>query len=253
MAWLPRKRRLHYDAPAGVAESPRRRSATNLLLSYAQRYGAARGLYRVFNAAAYRFYRSNVAPPTTADAPFATSATLPSTPATTFADGTWYLSMSYFNGVLDSGFLPLGPRGETYLKIVIAGGVAQGAKPGQPYNARLVALAAGVVQVLAFYAPVADGANAATQWAIAYTIDGSIPPTGAPTITKAMGTGAIQVLSYKLPAQANGTIVKVQLQMRRGTVYSDPLDVLQATANTAGPSAPLSLGTWPGTLPEVSP
>lgn len=208
----------------------------------ARRYGAARGLYRVFNAAGYRFYRSNSAPPAETDSPYATNATLPFHPSTLFADGTWYISASYFNGVIDSGFLPLGPHGETYARLEISGGNQVPTRPSQPLGANLIVRAGGVIRIVAFYPSVADAANAATTWAIAYTTDGSTPASGSPSLTPSLSTGPLAVLVYDLPAQANGTTVKVQLQTYNGTVYSLPLAVMTAVASTVGPSAPLGGG-----------
>lgn len=209
------------------------------------RRAGARGLYRIFNAAGYRFYRSNAAP-VEGSAAFASNATLPYQPATTFADGTWYLSMSYFNGVLDSGFLPLGPHGETYLLVTLAAGALVPTFPSPPLNARLKQLAGGVVEIIAAYSNLPDGAAAATQWAVAYTTNGSTPAVNTPTITPAMAGGPLAILKYKLPAQTAGTVVKVQLQVRRTVSvgvysYSPAAAVLSLTVATAGPSGPLSM------------
>jgi len=45
----------------------------------------ARGLWRIFGPAVYRFYRNQARPPRQGDTPFATSATLPHEPARRFA------------------------------------------------------------------------------------------------------------------------------------------------------------------------
>jgi hypothetical protein len=234
-------------------EVPYRQRLTPKSVDFGRRYASARGLYRVFNPAQYQFFKSNVSPPAESGIPFATSATLPSTPTATYADGTWYLSVAYFNGVLSSGFLPIGPRGETYLKLEISGGAALATRPGGPLTASLQVLAGGVIRVNAVYAAFPDGANRADTWSIAYTTNGTTPPNNTPTVTKAMTAGGLQVLAYTLPAQADGTTVKVQLQTRRGSgpgVYSLPGTVLTAVADATGPSAPLSLGSWVGGLPE---
>jgi hypothetical protein len=254
--WIPTRRaqRLFDDRPLVPSQRPPTAAMTMLYLPFA---AAGRGLYRVFNTAGYRFFRSNVAPPATTDTPFATNATLPFTPASTYADGTWYLSMSYFDGVLDSGFLPIGPHGETYLVVEIAGGVAVGTRPSMPTGANLRALAGGVIQINAYYSGTADAAlaAAATQWSIAYTTDGSTPASGSPTITPAIVPGPLNQLAYNLPAQADGTTVKVQLQTRRPIggglyLYSLPSTVLSAVADAIGPTAPLTLTAWPGALPQ---
>ena len=221
-------------------------------VSFSTHRASARGLYRIFNTAGFRFFWSNSGAPVAGTTPQATNATLPYQPSATFADGTWYLSVSYFDGVLDSGFLPIGPQGQTYLVLVISGGAALGTPPSGPTNPRLQVRAGGVVRVLASYIPAADGVNAADHWGIAYTTNGSTPPSGSATIKPAIttGSGALKLLAYDLPAQTNGTVVKVQLQMIRGTTYSLPGTVLSATADATGPSAPLALQSWFGPLPE---
>jgi len=211
----------------------------------------ARGLYRVFNAAEYRFYRSNAAPPVEGDVPFATSAALPHTPADVYADGTWYLSASYFNGVIDSGFLPLGPAGETYLRLDLADGEESGSPPAGPTDWRLALDAAGVVRVVGFYWE--SGSLRADQWALAYTTDGGAPAADAPDVTATMAAG-LAILDYALPGQADGTTVKVRLQTRRDDdgdwVYSEDSVVKTITADAAGPTAPLDAQRWAGALPE---
>jgi hypothetical protein len=222
-------------------------------------HGDARGKYRVFNAAEYRFYRSDSAPPAEGAVPFATSATLPATPAETYADGTWYLSCSYFNGVIDSGFLPLGPNGETYLTLMLSGGAEVGNPPNGPVDWRLEQTAGGVVRVHGVYCQ--DDALRADGWAIAYTTDGSTPPADAPDLDQnLLGAAGLEVLQYDLPAVAHGTLVKVRLQLRRNDgsdaapdwVYSAESTVKTLTVSTTGPAAPLGGDRWPGPLQEPS-
>jgi hypothetical protein len=204
-----------------------------------------RGLYRIFNTAVYRFYRSNSAPLAEGSSPFATNATLPHTPTDTYADGTWYLSASYFNGVLDSGFLPVGPRGETYLRLDLASGASTGSPPAGPLDWRVEAVAGGAVRVAAFYHEPAT--NRASQWTIAYTDNGDTPAEDHVDVYVAMEPSGVSVLDYTLPAADNGDTVKVRLQTRRndGTdavpvwVYSDGSTVKSVTADTTGPTTPL--------------
>jgi len=211
-------------------------------------YHDGRGLYRIFNSVEYRFYRDNSAPPAEDDAPFATNATLPHTPADVYADGTWYLSVSYFNGVIDSGFLPLGEHGETFLRLDLAGGEETTGPPQGPTDWRLELDAAGVVRVVGFYWE--SGALRADHWSIGYTTDGGDPPEDTPDVTVDLPAG-LAVLDYALPEQANGTTVKVRLQTRRGdTVYSEDSTIKTATADAAGPTAPLDAQRWAGPLPE---
>lgn len=205
-------------------------------------YFDCRGLFRIFNAAVYRLYRSNVAPPAESDVPWTTSATLPVTPADAFADGTWWISVSYFNGVLDSGFLALGDRGETYRKLVISGGVASADPPQAPIAWHLERQAGGVVRIIAVaYAAVAS------EWTVGYTDDGSDPAEDSSDVTATLAAG-MSVWEYDLPAAAHGATVKVRVQVRRndGTVgvpvwvYSDGSAIQSVTADATGPSAPVA-------------
>ncbi len=214
----------------------------------AKYFCGARGRYRVFNAAEYRFYRDNSAPPAEDDAPFATSSTLPATPADAFANGTWYISCSYFNGVLDSGFLPLGPRGETYLRLDLAAGAVSGSPPAAPMDWRLEVRPGGVIRIHALYFQ-SDAALRAGQWSIAYTVDGSNPAADAPDNTKAIAAAGLAILQYDLPAQGDGTTVKVRLQTRRDDgswVYSENSTIKTAVASTGSATAPTGADRWPG-------
>jgi len=215
-------------------------------------YADLRGLWRIFNEAEYRFYWGT-SPPAEGDTPDATSASLPHTPADTFADGVHYLSASYFNGVLDSGFLALGPQGETYLRLEIADGAEAGNPPAAPLDVRLEVAAGGVITVHALYIEPTASLRA-TQWAIGYTTDGSTPPADDPDVTSSLGESLLSVLDYSLPAQADGTTVKVRVQTRRndGTeetpswVYSAS-SVVSAEADATGPTVPLRIE---GATPE---
>ena len=113
------------------------------------------------------------------------------------------------------------------------------------------------VRVLAYYLPWMDGAaNRADEWAITFTTDGSPPAEDAPDVTVEMvKLGSAEQLIYDLPAQGDGTTVKVRVQTRREDsgpvwVYSDGSAIFTATADAAGPAAPSSADSWPGLLPE---
>lgn len=210
---------------------------------------AIRGRWRRWGEAKYRFFRDNSAPPEPTDTPFATAASLPATPADTFADGTWYLSVAKFNGIYQSEFLPIGPEGETYLKLEISGGAEVANGPVGPSDVALETQAGGVVRVLAW---LDTNQTDADQWAIAYTTNGSTPAEDSPDVTVDLATTGMAILDYQLPAAADGATVKVRVQTRRndGTdvspswVYSDGSEVLEATADATGPTAPLSGGGY---------
>lgn len=228
--------------PAETACDPA--AAVLIHLGFETFYADLRGLYRIFNAAEYRLYRSDSAPPEEGSTPWTTSPTLPVTPDDTFADGTWYVALSYFNGVLDSGFLPVGPRGEPYRVLGIDSGVTVLAPPAGPGNWDLAAVGLSV-RVTAVYRD--DSALGGQQWAIAYTFDGSDPPEDTPAITARIPTRGLAILEQLLPAASLGDTVKVRLQTRRndGTVlmpiwrYSAGSVVKSIVLPSAGPTAPI--------------
>ncbi|MBX3465272.1 MAG: hypothetical protein KF878_00045 [Planctomycetes bacterium] len=237
------------SAPA-LDEAARSARVAPRLIDWARRYHAARGLYRVFGPAGYRIYRSDAGPPAEGDEPWATSAALPASPEDAFGDGTWWLSVSYSNGVVDSGFLPIGPTGETYRLLVVDGGEEAAAPPAAPIDVRLELRAGGVVRVVALYAQ--GGPLRATAWAIAYTVDGSPPDEDAPTVVQAFARpGGIELLARDLPAQPHGTTVRVRVQVRRGaSAYSVGSTVLEAVADAQGPTQVPGGDLWLGQLPE---
>jgi hypothetical protein len=244
--------------PPKLKRGKKRPRKPRVLRSATQRFAFRNlfvGTYRVGVGAEYRFYRSNTGPPLETDTPFDTAASLPHTPTDTYPNGTWYVSVSLFNGILDSGFLPLGPNGETYIRLEVSGGVVLGVPPQGPVNPSLELRPGGVVRVKAFYFQ--TDALRASEWAITYTTNGATPgtpPGVAPTVTSAMPAGGAAVLEYDLPAQLDGTTVKVRVQTRRddgGTWrYSENSVVLTAVADAAGPVQPLVIANWPGRLPE---
>jgi hypothetical protein len=217
---------------------------------------SVREYYRIFNAAVYRFYKSLTGPPLETDSPFATNPTLAGfSPANTFGNGTHYLSVSYFNGVLDSGFYPIGPNGETYLRLDVATGAQVLTPPNAPAQVQLVRTAGGIIRVQAVYSQA--GSLRATEWAITYTTNGSTPgtpPAVSPTATVAMPSGGTEILDYALPAQADLVTVKVRVQSRRndsGTWrYSEGSTVLTAIADSLGPSVPEGSSLWRGAAPQ---
>jgi hypothetical protein len=238
-----RKRKIKADRGRGVRVlSGQGVNATPALV---RRRSMLRTSFNIFGTAEYRAYHSITGPPLETDTPFATAAALPFTPGDLFGNGIHWFSLSYFNGLIDSGFLPVGPNGETALRLDIAGGVETGNPPNGPYAVRLEQRAGGVVRIAASYAQ--TDALRATEWAIGYTSNGVDPPAGAPTTTKAMGEGALEVLELDIGPFAHGLTIKVRVQARRaGTVYSEDSTVLSTTADAVGPTAPVDSDAIPG-------
>lgn len=248
----------NYPPPAVRVYRPilRRRGATPvpvriMLVDFAHHYLDARGRYRIFNDAEYRFYRSDGSPPDEADSPFATSSTLPSTPADTYADGEWYLSMSYFNGLVDSGFLPVGPNGETYLRVDIDSGDQQELPPQAPL-AWWLEQSLGTVTIKGFYWE--PGALRADQFSLNYALDGGSPLAGVTLYSTTIPSSGLAWFSYDLGPYIDGREVSVLLQTRRaidgGWVYSEDNTVQDVVVDLTGPAAVGQAEQWAGKLPE---
>ena len=218
-------------------------------------YHTARSGFRVFNSAEYRFYWSTDGPPEEGAVPNATNATLAYETTDTFDDGTYYISVSYFNGVIDSGFLPLGAQQQKYLRLDLTSGTELENPPSKPTDVRLEQRANGVIRIYAYYIQL--GSLRADTWCVYYTFNGSDPGSGAtPDYTVAVQDSGMAILQYDLAAQAHGTTVNVRVQTRRtddGTArYSDTDDddIFTITADATGPDALPSADTWPGYMPE---
>lgn len=253
MAWPSECGSLAAVRPSPTFVSASAAARTFVKVPFARRrYGRASWLWRGFHTAEYRFYRRKDVPPEEDTTTFATSSSLPDAPTPTFDDGTWFVSVSRNNGLYDSGFLPIGPAGEPYYRLEISGGDEQPQRPRAPFGVRARAIAGGVVRVDAFY--VETGTDRATEWAIAYTTDGSDPAEDSPDVTVSMTGGAAQALSHELPAQSDGTTVKLIVQARRndgGYVYNRGSTIVTVVADDSEPDDVLSSSTWRGTGQDV--
>lgn len=217
----------------------------------------ARGLYRVFSAAEYRFRWNNIRPPSLNDVIDATNSSLPFTTTATFPDGIWYFSVTFFNGIFDSGFLPVGPFGETYLILTIASGVVIGNPPQKPDNWSLRVVGnnpatTGIVWVDGFYTEL--GSLRADEWYVEFSEDGA---SWTPA-TQAVPAVGVAVLRLAIPASWLDEVeVFVRVRMRRddgaGWIYSDGIDdVRSIIVNGEGPTAPLGGDQFNAPLPGVS-
>ncbi len=209
----------------------------------------ARGRFRVFSAAGYRLHWTEApADPPAEDDAHDAFAELPNSPADVFGDGVHYFAVAAYNGCMASGFAPVGPAGERYLRLEIAGGVQAADPPAAPYDVQLTREAGGVIRVHAIYVEGYPDRRA-DQWAIAYTVDSGDPAEGAPAATPAIDGSTMAVLSYALPPQSHGATVRVRVQARRndGTeetpswVYSRDSEVVTLTVDATGPTEPLAL------------
>jgi len=237
MTWTPTVNR----TPARRRAAARRRARVLDGAAFrARRRMTGRGRHRIFNAAEYRVYVNSDRPPQEGDAATETNGSLPYTTTATFGDGAHYVSLSWFNGVLDSGLLPIGAGGETYVRLDVSGGVGIDGPPKAPLDWRLERRSGGVVRMHAVYRE-ESSTTRATFWAIAYSSDGSTPAGGSPDAVVAIPDQGLAVLQYDLPAVADGLTLRVRLQTVRGASYSEGSEVKSLVIDRTGPTAPLVL------------
>jgi len=224
--------------------------------------------YRVFNATRYRLYRSTSTPPVEGDTPFFTTATLPANVPTIFSNDIWYLAVSYVNGVIDSGFYPIGDNGEPYMTIDLTDEKIIGTQaPNAPTSWHLEQRD-GNVWLIGIYFK--GNAPQASKWTYAWTSDGTTPPDPVYNPvdldpydevyvgTQAIATVALAVLEVDLGAYADAKVIKCKLATARqdidGASISNRIsDFVQKelTVNTAGPTAPVDAHEWHGRTPET--
>ncbi len=212
-------------------------------------YGNLRGAYRIFNTALYEFYYKDGSAPDISKPYFETNASLPYTTTETYTDGEHHFSVQKTNGILKSGFMPLGAQGQAFKRIDVSSSAEVSIPPAKPTDWHLVQSAGGVITIEATYFE-ADSTLRGDTWAITYTTNGSTPATDSPTATADIVTTGMAVLSYAIPAQVHDTTVKVRLQTRRDSTYSEDSTVQTLTADAEGPAAPPAGGQWTGGLPE---
>ena len=212
-------------------------------------YGNFRGAYRIFNTALYYFHYSSTGTPNINAPALESNATLPYTTTSTYTDGEHRFSVDKSNGILHSGFMPLGEQGQTFKRIDVSSNVEVSIPPAGVTDWHLVQNAGGVITIEATYFEASSTLRGDT-WAITYTVNGDTPAEDSPTDTESISTTGMAVLVYNIPAQAHGTTVKVRLQTLRDTTYSEGSTVKTITADATGPTAPPAGSQWTGGIPE---
>ena len=114
--------------------------------------------------------------------------------------------------------------------------------PSPPTGAALTQTAGLIPLLTASYLPGPDGINAASEWLIYLTTDGTTPnpATSSPVIVAMPSLGGVYQLRYTLPAQTAGTVIKAIVRTRRsGTPNSDSTNtgILSLTLASTGPAA----------------
>lgn len=212
-------------------------------------YANLRGAYRIFNTALYHFHYSSTGTPDPDAAAFETNASLPYTTTATYTDGEHRFSVAKSNGILNSGFMPLGNQGQTFQRVDVSGGAEVSIPPSGPTDWHLTQTANGVIIVEATYFEDSSTLRADT-WSITYTTNGSTPAEDSPTATASIVSSGMAVLYYSIPAQVHGTTVKVRLQTRRDSTYSEGSTVKTILADAEGPTASAAGDQWTGGIPE---
>jgi hypothetical protein len=187
--------------------------------------------------------------------PDVTGPTLPLTSADLPFNSILYCALAYFNGVLNSGFLPVGPAGETYFIVEIVAGHVVSEPPSGPNDWSLVDAGNGEMRIRAVYTE--TGSTRAHEWAIAYTTNGTDPPIDAPDVTIPMLAIGAALLDYVIVILTHGATLKVRVQTRRNDGsealpdwrYSRDSYVLTITVDTSAPATPLDARVWPGPPP----
>lgn len=233
---------------------PRRRSLAQITappMGRKRYYSRHFGLWHAFNDAVYRFYLKLGSPPSPGDTPTSTSATLPKTLPGLFADGTYYLSVSYFNGVLDSGFLPIGAQGQTWQRfdIVSNNDIALPPQPPTFFSARPAAN--NDTRVFAVYAE--EGATRADKWVIYTTIDfapDADPISSADRQEVDLPAGGVAILEFTAAASNfDGLYTIVLVRTMRGSTESENLAVYYFAGDDQPPNDAREPRDWTGSPP----
>lgn len=225
--------------PAGEPAWPRR--LMRIFVTWADGEGgrariALRGCYRVDGTAGYQAYHEEDADPVPGvDDPFATNATLPFTPDDVFGNGDHRFALTYEN---DHG---LEGDSRKITRIIVSGGSEDDLPPSGPYQIRLSPRPDGEMRVEALAVLAAAGSDRrATHWALWYTTDGSAPGGGDADYTETISAGrGFGRLRYDgIPAQDDGTLVRVLVRTRTGSTDSEGDVSGSLTIDRTGPGAP---------------
>lgn len=127
--------------------------------------------------------------------------------------------------------------------VIDATGIAVQPDPSMPVEVNLMQAAGNKGRITATYYGAQDNANAANQWLVYVTTDGSDPSFAAPIVIAMTGNlRGVRLLSYLTAALANGIQVRARVATRR-FVSPDAFDSVlspevNVTISTTGPTAP---------------
>lgn len=128
-----------------------------------------------------------------------------------------------------------------YVEIELDGaGDQEETKPSPAEEVQATATAGGVVEVTALYYPTPDGDNAATDFLVYWTDDGTDPDplTDTPAVVPVTAPGGVAFLSWDSGVYATGTTIKAIVSTRRGTTESTQSAIVSAVTDATAPATP---------------
>lgn len=208
------------------------------------------GQYRIANDALslYEVYKGTDGAPDFTAAAWETSATLPLTTEALAVSHVYQIAVRRRNA-----YNLVSQNTETESFDIAADGTINTVHPSAPVNTEIAAGAAGTFDVTSEYYYLEDGDNAATQWLIYLTTNGSDPnpSVDSPTVVPMVSVDGIAKLDWTSNAAADGATGKVLVRTRRvdGTdpvvdVDSTNSTIYSAVADTDGPTGMAQTCEW---------
>lgn len=240
MAWFASFTPVLYSPRTSAMAAPRPMAPPDQGVPWRKKYQTqVRGRSRIFNAAQYRFYRKDGSVPVPGvDSAHATASSLPSTPAGAWADGDWYITVTYFNGVIES--LPkLQPPDGTPAKFLeIASSAEVDLAPGDASEYSISAIAGAKIRAQAIYSLASDRGRGVTptHWRLSWTGDAS----GSASIAFGTSQNEEVRLDYEISLSDGQEItLTIKTGYDPGTGFVESAGVQATiTADSAGPAAP---------------
>lgn len=201
-------------------------------------YSEAIALYRCRGSAQYEGFQGTTEPDPEHDAAAATGAALPLTITAAITNG------EYHHAAILRNAYGLGGGLQDIQRVTVAAGVQGTNAPDGDLDVRLEPRAGGVTRVHSRFGMPQETDRRPIEWALWYTTNGSTPGSGSPNVTATLTRARRSaVWQYDLPAQADGTVVKVLVKVRKaGPVYQVSGTSANLTIRTTGPLAPASGG-----------
>lgn len=196
------------------------------------------GCYRVRGSAVYSAYTGDGSnPDTVSGTAYATFASLPATPATTFGDGDHRFAVTLTNPY---GIEGPAKRVSSSRRHYVVSGTETTPPPDAPDRVWIRQLPGGIPELNARVFRPPHDRQAPTSLSAWVTTDGSAPGSGDPTYTPTVNwNSGVFLWRQRLAAQIDATVVKVLAKTKRGSTLSTNTTVVQSTISLTGPDVPL--------------